>query len=407
MNTVQEDKASLRKVTVGQLHVGMFIEEVLDQRGVVLVAGSYLIRKEEQIEYLKRRGIEYVYIDINKGNGDKVTETVEVQEPLEQKVDEPLHYLKEFENAEKIHKKAIECTRNLLESVKAGSSFSTREVRHSVEDIVTNVVSSPDASIGQCQMVKNDDYLYTHPVNVSVLMSSLAHSLGYSSERLVDIGMGGLLHDIGKMRIPERIINKPGKLSQTEYALIRKHTLFGMDIIKGKRGICDITQKIVVQHHERYNGSGYPFGIQGKRLHYAGLMGAVADVYDALTSDKIYQNSITPQKALALIFKGCDNEFSREIVQLFTKSLGIYPVGSFIKLVSGEMGIVLQRNSKHLLAPKVLLLFNKNGIRLPLPRILDLWECQKQENGDQFKIKISLNPHMFNIKISDFLTHKI
>ena len=176
-----------------------------------------------------------------------------------------------------------------------------------------------------------------------------------------------------------------------------------MESILDKRGVSDIAKKVVLQHHERYNGKGYPFGIKGERIHEVGLISAVADVYDALTSDRIYKAAWTPQKALATIFQQRDRDYCSRIVDLFTKMMGVYPVGSFVKLVSGEMGVVIRIEQGSLLAPDLLVLFDKYGKRFKKPFKVELSKKQVDKDGAQYKIEMSLNPRAFNVNVSDFI----
>jgi HD-GYP domain-containing protein (c-di-GMP phosphodiesterase class II) len=184
---------------------------------------------------------------------------------------------------------------------------------------------------------------------------------------------------------------------------MKRHPEFGSDIIGAKKNIADLSRKVVIQHHERFNGSGYPFHLVGPVIHEIGLMSAVADVYDALTSDRVYKSAWTPQQALAHIFQGCDADYSRKIVELFTKHLGIYPVGSFVRLKSGEMGIVTKVERGNILAPKVLILFDGLGNRLDDPLDYDLLLKQAAPGGELYRVDVSLNPRAYGIEIKNYL----
>jgi HD-GYP domain-containing protein (c-di-GMP phosphodiesterase class II) len=215
--------------------------------------------------------------------------------------------------------------------------------------------------------------------------------------------MGGLLHDIGKMRIPEHILNKAGKYTDDEYAVMKRHPQLGADILRSSRTISDLSRMIVIEHHERFNGKGYPRGITGGQISEVGVMAAVADVYDAMTTDRVYRPAWTPQKALAMIFKECDVDFPRRIVEFFTRHIGIYPVGSFVRLGTGELGIVVRVDKGKILAPDVIVIYSPDGIRYPAPREYKLADLQKDNNGKLYSIESSLNPKDFNVNIGDFI----
>jgi HD-GYP domain-containing protein (c-di-GMP phosphodiesterase class II) len=219
--------------------------------------------------------------------------------------------------------------------------------------------------------------------------------------------VGGVLHDIGKMRVPESILNKPGKYAEWEFNIMKKHPEYGLEIANGKKGITEFSKSIIIQHHERYNGKGYPRGLVGMEIAEIGLIGAVADVYDALTSNRVYRAAWTPQKALAVIFQGCDEDYSREIVERFTKQMGIYPVGSFVRLFSSEMGVVVKVDRGNLLSPVVLVLFDAAGNRLDHPVEYDLSKKQKEENGHHYMVEMSLNPRAYRVDVASYIKDKV
>ncbi len=400
----QKNEPLLQSVDIDDVKVGMYIHDVYERDGMMLVSEGRLIVNTEQINELRQRGVKRVRIDTDKSSvKKKEVPGKKVAKDDKQREEE---YYKELENAVTIHHEGVIRVSEVLHAIRSGQPFSLSIIKSAARDIVESLLKNPDALISLSQLKGYDDYTYVHSVNVAILLASLALAMGYPEERLIELGMGGLLHDIGKMRVPEKILNKPGKLTDTEFAIIKRHPEFGIETILDMRGISDITRKIVLQHHERYNGKGYPLGLKGERIHEVGLMSAVADVYDALTSDRVYKAAWTPQKALALIFKGCDTEYSRRIVELFTKHMGVYPVGSFVKLSNGELGVVIRIDREKLLRPVVLVLFDKNGTRLRVPKKIDLWEERNIEKRKQVKIEISLNPKAFDINVNDFIQRR-
>lgn len=248
-----------------------------------------------------------------------------------------------------------------------------------------------------------DEYTYTHSVNVCILITTLAKSMGYSEDQLLEIGFGGLLHDIGKMCIPENILNKPGMLTESEFATMKRHSMLGFELIKDKKDISDLSRKIIVQHHERMNGTGYPFGLKGNRIHEISSLASVADVYDALTSDRVYKQGWPPQKALALIYRGRNSDYPEQIVDLFTKHVGIYPVGSFVELASGEKAVVVYVDNNHVLDPKIKIIMDRYGVPLSEPILIDVHLKKKNGEGDIYGIKTSLDPRPFRIHPSDYI----
>jgi HD-GYP domain-containing protein (c-di-GMP phosphodiesterase class II) len=192
-----------------------------------------------------------------------------------------------------------------------------------------------------------------------------------------------------------------------EFNIMKRHPEYGIDIVHEKKTISDVSKAVIIQHHERYNGKGYPRGLRGEEIAEIGLISAVVDVYDALTSNRVYREAWTPQKALAVIFQGCDEEYSRTIVERFTKQMGIYPVGSFVRLISGEMGVVTRVDRGNLLAPVVLVLFDASGRRLERPIEYDLSKKKKESNGHLYGVEVSLNPRAYRVEVAEYIEEKI
>ncbi len=402
MGPPKKDEMHLQQISIDDVKVGMYVEEILERDGRLVVSENLTIVSTQQIEVLKKRGIKSVRINTQKAVADLSLEDTDPdsEESIRKREEE---YYQELDTAVNVHHEGVIRVSEVLQAIRDGNPFSLSIIKSAAEDIVESIQRNPDALISLSQLKGYDNYTYVHSVNVAILVSSMAKSMGYSKDSLVELGVGGLLHDIGKMRVPDKILNKPGKLTDTEFAIVKRHPEFGVETILDKRGISDIARKIVLQHHERYNGKGYPLGLKGERIHEVGLIAAVADVYDALTSDRVYKTAWTPQKALALIFQGSDKEYSRRVVELCTRHLGIYPVGSFVKLVSGELGVVIRMDRGKLLSPVILILFDKNNTRMKKPYKIDLWQKQKEDDGEQYKIEISLNPKAFDVTVGDYI----
>ncbi len=406
MDNNKNSKDIEQYMDINDVKVGMYIENVFTEDGKLLISENQEIENTEQVKELKKQGVKKVRINLAKGR-NTVKMDPEPDEISEDDIQERAEaYYKELDKAVKVHQDGVIRVSGVLHAIREGQSFSISTIKNVAENIVESLHRNPDALASLSQLKGYDNYTYIHSVNVAILVTTLAKALGYTNERLVDIGIGGLLHDVGKMRVPQKILNKPGKLSDTEFAVIKRHPEFGIDSILDHRGMSDIARKVMLQHHERYNGKGYPYGIKGERIHEVGLISAVADVYDALTSDRVYKAAWTPQKALAMIFKGCDRDYSRRIVELFTKHMGVYPVGSFVKLNSGELGVVIRVDKGRLLAPVLLVLFDGNGKRLSVPQKMELWEKQGEKDGKKYRIEASISPKAFNVDVGDIIRRR-
>lgn len=392
----------LKRIGIGKVSVGMFLEDVFDKDGILLLSANTAIQSEEQIARLRARGVHSVYINVRKGKDVEAGDGG--ADPLI--AERERAYYEELARAREVHGETAVTAREALQAARAGRPFSVTRTRRAAENIVESILRNPDALVSLSQIKGYDEYTYTHSVNVAILVASLAREMGYEGERLVNIGLGGLLHDIGKMRVPESVLNKPGKYTDIEFKVMKRHPEHGLAIVGERSGISPLTKKVIGQHHERHNGSGYPQGLSGDRIDEAGIIGAVADVYDALTSDRVYRAAWTPQKALATIFQGCDRDYSRRVVELFTRHLGIFPVGSFVKLKSGEMGVVVRVSRGSLLAPIVLVLFDQSGRRVAEPFERNLAEYAGSPEEKTYKVEMSLNPKAFRVNIADYIGDK-
>ena len=405
--------SELKKIPIDSVTIGMYVEDVVDSDNKLLISTHEAIRNDNQINRIRKRGVQYVYINLTKGaNSDPESTATEsaisnISPANEASRRREIAYYKELEGAKEAHSSAIATSRSIMNTIKAGHLPEAKVVLAAAEEMVSSIDRNSEALISLTQLKDYDDYTFTHSVNVGILTAATAKQMGYSSDEAAFAGMGGLLHDIGKMKISEALLNKQGKLSEAEYSMLKRHAVFGIEMVNSMRGIPDIAKKVVLQHHERINGKGYPFGVKAERIHEMGLVAGAIDVYDALTSERVYKSAWTPQKALAILFKGIDSEFSRDIVEIFTRQMGIYPVGSFVKLKSGAMGVVVHVDQGSLLTPKIALVIDENGKRIATSTIVDLFREQRLDGGDKFKIEVSLNPAAYNIKLADYIGHRL
>lgn len=410
-----DSQGGIKQIDISEVVPGMFLEDLFNEKGVFLLSANSPVRSVEQIEKMKSQGIRKVHINTDKGTDVKGASPAASAPSAPPPPNKPqpkatelreVEYYQELPRAKEVRRKTHESIREILQAIRKDRNFNLEKIEEVSEEVVGSIMRNPDALVSLCQIKGYDEYTYVHSVNVGILMSSLARSMGYEGEKLRATGMGGLLHDIGKMKVPDSILNKPGKYADWEFEVMKKHPYYGLELIKNRK-VPELARLVIGQHHERYNGKGYPYGLQGEQINEVGVIAAVADVYDALTSDRVYRAAWTPQKALALIFQGCDEEYSRSIAELFARHMGIYPVGSFVRLLSGEMGLVTRVESGKLLSPIVLVLFDRTGGRLKEPVEYDLSKKQKGPDGGMYKIELSLNPKAYRVDVSKFLEGKV
>ena len=241
-----------------------------------------------------------------------------------------------------------------------------------VEEITDSVSRNPGALISLARLKTADDYTYMHSVAVCALMIALARQLDLDEELTQRLGIAGLLHDLGKALMPMDVLNKPGKLTDEEFAIIKTHPEEGYKLLLASTGADDIALDVVLHHHEKTDGSGYPKRLKNEEISLHAKMGAVCDVYDAITSNRPYKAGWDPAESLRRMAEWSNGHFDPTVFQAFVKSLGIYPIGSLVKLKSGRLGLVVEQSKKSLLTPCIKVFYSTRSNARIKPEIIDL-----------------------------------
>jgi putative nucleotidyltransferase with HDIG domain len=260
----------------------------------------------------------------------------------------------------------------MLEDARLGHGVDVTGARRIVHEMVTSVSETPYAALWLTNLKNKHEYTMVHSVNVCVLALAFGLYLKLPREDLEVIGLGALLHDVGKMRTPIEILDKPGPLTEEEFDVMQKHPLDGYSIVRKQSGVPPGTLEIIRFHHERLSGNGYPDGLLGEDIGMWVRLVAIADVYDAITSDKIYRDGIPAQEGLSMMYHMAPNEFGKELMQKFIKCIGIYPIGSLVELNTGDVGVVMSTNRRNRLKPVVMLLKTAKGANYPRRPLLNL-----------------------------------
>lgn len=218
-----------------------------------------------------------------------------------------------------------------------------------------------------------DEYTYFHSVNCCVLGTMLFREYVKDEEELVDLGIGLLLHDIGKSKVDLKILNKPARLTEDEYAIVSRHVVYGYNLVKNSTELSPLSKGIILNHHERLNGSGYTRGLTEGQLSVFDMVAAVCDVFDAVTTNKVYRAKMDVHRAVSILIRGAGMHFHPRIVNHFLRGIGRFPVGTFVLLNSGEIGIVAKTNSEALSLPAIKVIFDAGGSKLSEPRVVDLY----------------------------------
>jgi putative nucleotidyltransferase with HDIG domain len=253
-----------------------------------------------------------------------------------------------------------------------GNALNINETASLVDELNQSITRNPAALISLSRLKNADDYTYLHSVAVCVLMIALGRQLGLEGEVLRHVGVAGLLHDIGKIFIPHEILNKPGKLTNDEFNIIKGHPLKGWETLNNCDGINELALDVCRHHHERIDGMGYPDKLSGEALTLFARMGAVCDVYDAITSNRSYKKGWEPAESIRKMAEWKNGHFDEVVFHAFVKTVGIYPTGTLLKLKSGRLCVVTDQSKKSLIQPIVKVFFStRSNVHIPL-EIVDL-----------------------------------
>jgi putative nucleotidyltransferase with HDIG domain len=263
----------------------------------------------------------------------------------------------------------------MFNEVRMGKALQVSEAEPLVDEISQSISRNPEAFLSLVRLKNKDNYTYMHSVAVCALMTSLGKQLGLSGQDLKDVGMAGLLHDVGKMMIPDKVLHKPGKLTDDEFNIIKEHPLKGWEVLKISPGANDAALDVCLHHHERVDGKGYPEKISGDKLSLFARMGAICDVYDALTSNRCYKTGWEPAETLRKMTEWKNGHFDERIFYAFVKTIGIYPSGTLVKLKSGNLAVVVEQTRKSLLTPIVKAFYSTKSNKQIPPEIIDLSEA--------------------------------
>src|SRR5712691_1791640 len=241
-----------------------------------------------------------------------------------------------------------------------------------------------------------DNYTFTHMVNVSILTMAQARGLGIEGPLLREFGMAALMHDIGKVKTPSDILNKPDKLTEEEFGIMKRHTIDGAEILRSTADIPPLSPVVAFEHHLRLDGTGYPDGVNRPQLNLATMLCGIADVYDAMRSQRNYQQAFPSERILKVLQRNDGSQFDKHLVRRFVQLLGIYPVGNLVRLNTDEIAVVLRVHAPDPYRPKVKVLFAPDGSRLELPRDINLWEAEG-ESEQPSSVIAPLNPADYGI----------
>lgn len=404
-----------QRVSVDHLKLGMYVS-ALDRPWLEtnFVFQGFHLRKLSDIERL-REECDYVFVDPERGvsvprehvlsssqhEQDKLADAFrnpcgDERYPIESTVEEEINLARSGYN------EALDLVSNVLQDFRTGRTVKTRAVKKTLGKMISSILRNPDAFMWLKQLKDRDSYTYSHCVDASGLAVTFGRHLGLPKSDLETLAAGTLLFDIGKLQLPEELLKKPGRLTDKEYALIKRHVEFGARMVSEMQGSTRDIMDIVLHHHERHDGKGYPRRVAGHRIPVNGRIAALVDCYDAITSDRPYSEAMPSYEAIRLIYEFRGKDFQPDMVEQFIQCIGLYPVGTLVELSTGEVGIVMAQNRLRRLRPKVLLVLDKDKVAYDFNPVVNLLDDPVDDKGNTIEIHRPLNAHSYGIDAKDY-----
>lgn len=369
----------LKKIPTSQVRLGMYLQGL---EGSWLShpfwKTKFVVRDPADLQALQQSGVPYCLIDTAQGLDIELSRPAEpvAAPPPSAPTPKPraaprVTMAEELDRAAKLVGRSKQAVTALFGEARMGRAIDSEQCLPLVEEVATSVARNPSALISLARLKTADDYTYMHSVAVCGLMIALARQLGLDEARTREAGLAGLLHDVGKMAMPIEVLNKPGSLTDAEFAVMRSHPQRGFDMLESGSAVPESALDVCLHHHEKIDGSGYPQRLQGEQISEMARMGAVCDVYDAITSTRPYKAPWGPADSIGRMAQW-SGHFDTAIFQAFVKSVGIYPVGTLVKLQSGRLAVVTDQNAQALTAPWVRVFYSTKS-KMPVPlELLDL-----------------------------------
>ncbi len=411
------------RLNTSELLPGMYVVEVVRQSGQMQVTTQGWVRTTAAIAALRERGIEVVMIDPSKtiagseaaktqaeqearaaaqaaeaekaalaavGNSAKRAAATPARESHTAKV--PMET--ELNRAARLYAEAKALQQKALDDIKAGRPIALEPMQNLATAFMDSVFRNQDALLCMTRIREKDAYLLEHSVNVSILMTILARQLKMEESVIHELATGALLHDLGKILVPDHILNKPGKLTDEEFIEMRRHVEYGYQVVQQMPGISPRSLEVLIQHHERLDGAGYPKRLQGEEISRYGRMIAIVDSYDAITASRVYKDGFTSTHAFKILRESSGKGYDGELVMSFIRAIGVFPVGTLVRLKSQRLGIVIQSGRTDPLLPTVKVFYHSkfrqqipvSDIDLAAPRCDD--EIEAAVKPEQFKIDL-------------------
>ncbi len=391
-------------ISIDLLKPGMFVEGVTKQKGTLKVRSQGWVKSAAVVKQLKKAGILEVCIDPSKTLSDKEKKPATQPSmptsdttPFRRKA-KPMSA--EMDTANQLYEQAKNLQKRAFKDIQLGNKLDKAEFEQVAGGLIDSVFRNQDALCCISQIRDKDSYLLEHSVNVAVLMTIFAKHMKLEDDIIQQLTTGALLHDLGKIKIDDAILHKPGRLTGAEFEEIKSHASHSKAILL-EAGLDGIAVDIAAYHHERLDGTGYPEGLSGEQLSTYVRMISIVDVYDALTAKRVYKDGMNAIQAFKILKEGCPHHFDEDLVNAFIKCIGLHPVGSLVKLKSQKLGVVSKSNLDNPLKPCVKVFYNAAHAHYIEVKDIDL---AKYDND---ALETGVKPEDFNLDLMRFFKQSL
>jgi putative nucleotidyltransferase with HDIG domain len=362
----------LKTIDIDDVEEGMFVDSIAKQQGTFRITSRGRVTSSAAITLLKKKGILSVVVDMSKQLKPNIVE----QEEPEPSVAVPetsvkVSFESELEVATKLHTKGKYIQKTMLESIGKNLPVDIAIPEAFTNNLVSSIDRNPNALMCMTKIREKDTYLLEHSLNVAILLANFGSYVGLAEEQIQELALSGFLHDIGKIKIPDDILHKPGRLNDQEMTIMKDHVYFGTKVLV-EMGIPESIVETIGQHHERLDGYGYPEGLRGDEITQFGRMIAIVDTYDAITADRCYKVGMSSKKALQILLHDAPEKYDEGLVTQFVQCIGIFPVGSLVKLSNEKIAMVLKQHPVHATKPIVKVFYSIRSNHYLEPKELDL-----------------------------------
>ncbi|WP_017444910.1 HD-GYP domain-containing protein [Gayadomonas joobiniege] len=344
-------------VLIDELQPGSYVIEVYSERVSLNVTSSGWVTSNKAIQMLKDKGVEKVLVDPNRSQPIKTNvaaETAEHKPKTNNRYQYKTTDIKlEMGRAKRLYQGALSLQKRILNEVKLGQNINLSAVKKTCLEMIDSVFYNPNALPCLTALREKESYLFQHSLNVCILAAMFSRYLKKTDEEIELIAQAAFLHDVGKVQIPPEILDKPGRLNADEFEIIKQHVQFGVDLLKKHTDLGSDALNVIAQHHEQLSGGGYPAGLKGEQICQAARIVSIVDIYDALTSERVYKKGMTAAQAYKIMLKMSEDALDKALVKQFINCMGIYPLGSLVLLSNKRLAVVVENNSQWPIKPKV------------------------------------------------------